>query len=185
MSYKQRQMAKKNSIIKMLNEVKRIKTILQQAPEDEKRIFNEIIDEWYDSYKDRTTDYSPLGSLKNAYVFHPYDKENEEVPDPSEDKDLGGVSHHQRNNEIIFNNAFLAGYHGGSWGKGLSKKVPHYRKGMNYSHWGRKAVSTYSPRERTDSAIKNYEKPKQREIDDAIRHLDSLVSEYKKQYHLQ
>ena len=70
--------------------------------------------------------------------------------------------HHHQRNEIIYNNSFVEGYHGGSWGTESPEDFagdsitkddgPHFRTPasgeMKYMFWGNPAVkSAISPRE--------------------------------------
>lgn len=116
-----------------------------------KRKADKIIDAWYNSYNQYRHMYRPTGSLKQAYQIE-FDGDKIYINMGAE---YITVSHHQ-DNEIIYNNMFVEGYHGGSWGtdnpvdisgRSITKNDgPHFRtpaKGENkFKFWGNAAVKS-------------------------------------------
>lgn len=118
-----------------------------------------VISAWYAQYDPHK--YRRSMSLKKAF------KITRDGIDVSIDYDpsyLNDYNHHQ-DNDIIFNNAFVSGYHGGSMGtdkNGMSVSTPHWRKPfLSYRRWGNEAPKSFSPQERiekkSNKLIKEYE----------------------------
>lgn len=148
-----------------------IQATKKEVEEEYKYITDSVIDEWYDSYKNRGS-YEPYGSLHNAVQVI----SDESMIDIQEDPTLGGVHHHQ-DNSIIYNNAYVLGYHGGSTGKGLNSSKPHYRKPSPfYPRWGRTAKKNFSPQRRIDQRMKKFDKQMQKRIDDTCAEIAKLIS---------
>ena len=75
---------------------------------------------------------------------------------------MNEFSHHQ-SNEIIYNNVFIAGYHGGSYGEGVEDNTPWWRTPTPYyTHWYKHATKDFSPYQRissmVDRKLKKYDK---------------------------
>lgn len=171
MSYKQRKLAWNRKIDKAIIEAQELAHVVESIPSSYQNIINGVIDDWYDSYDDRKTDYEPSGNLKHAYQVIFDNKIIKTELDPS----LADSEHHQQNS-IIYNNAFLRGYHGGSTGKKLKSNIPHYRTGFSFSRWGDPAVKTFSPYQKIEKALNQEQKKKQQEINRKINYIKSILS---------
>lgn len=115
---------------------------------DLKYMARSAVDIFYEKYP---TEYDRYGDLYNAFKVTATDTEWSIEFSPEFMKH----EHHQ-SNEIIYNNAFVLGYHGGSWGKSdyfgfrPPSGVPYYRGPGGESgwvYWTRPAVRTTSPLE--------------------------------------
>lgn len=118
----------------------------------------EVIDDFYDSYNPRV--YDRNYDLYNAFQVHTATG----VWKIWWSSNLMISKHHQ-SNFIVYNNAFLHGWHGGSGGtdrNGITvpKSEPHYRVPVGeWSNWGAVAANAgFSPENRIDQVSKQYMK---------------------------
>lgn len=134
-----------NTLDEIISEVEVMQNYYPQHLKKElERIGRTVISEWYDSYSNRKL-YDPYGSLYHAYKI---EVDNSHYLVTFDNKKLDNISHHQ-SNEIIYNNSFIEGYHGGSMGDGLSSNIPHWRTPHPfYSSWGKPAIKSFSPYEK-------------------------------------
>ena len=117
------------------------------------------IAEWYGKYDPHK--YRRKGSLKQAFKIV---RDGVDVEITYDAEFMNDYQHHQ-SNEIIFNNAFIEGYHGGSMGTdkyGDIATTPSWRKPfLKYTHWGDEAVRSPSPQKKiekkAEKLIKQYE----------------------------
>lgn len=75
------------------------------------KMAEDAVDKFY-SYHSNTYDFNRMGDLYNAYKV----VVNDDIWAMYLGDEYMKYDHHQ-SNEIIYNNAFVEGYHGGSWGK--------------------------------------------------------------------
>ena len=111
-----------------------------------------IIDYFYNDYTPQSG-YDRKGDLYNAYEIYG-EPDDWNVVHGSE---FMKFSHHQ-SNEIIYNNVYKQGYHGGSLGKadelGITPSVPSYRRpSPGFKYWGRPALQSESPYELIEELI--------------------------------
>lgn len=140
-----------------------------------------ITEEIIDSFYDYSTPYEPkrVGSLYSAFKIIG-DVKDDEVGVLYDSSYMDGFEHHQ-DNQIIYNNVFVNGYHGGSYGKpdklGVSVgKIPHYRKPpKSFVYWGRPADQDDSPIEQIDGEISELIKKLHEE---ATKEANELVHPY-------
>ena len=90
--------------------------------------------------------------------------------------ELMDTNYHQ-NTEIVFNNAFMNGYHGGSFNNG----IPYWRTPYpEFTAWGRPALRSFSPYTRMVSEmnrkIKEIDKEKQDEFDKEIEKVQKAIN---------
>lgn len=100
-----------------------------------------VVTDWYSTYDPWV--YERKGDLLNAYKI----KVNKKTGKYSVDfgPQYMKYNHHQ-SNAIVYNNAFVEGYHGGSRGEGASS--PYWRSPIPlYETWGQPAIRSFSPYE--------------------------------------
>lgn len=136
-----------------------IKEFLSEAKDDLRRIYNEVIQEYYSDYSPRYYDrnyslysllelqYSDKGSGTLGWVFD---------TDQATPFERGGGS------DGLFEHAFRYGWHGGAAGEdasGDSVSVPHYRTPYSiYKHWGDEAEQSRPPYDVWQERVREYER---------------------------
>ena len=154
------------------------RTYIKKYENELNNIGESVITEWYSKYPDRK--YNPTGSLYSA--FRVVVKGLSFRVDF--DSDLMNEFKHHQSNEIIFNNSFLAGYHGGSFGRNCPggdfseewvdypMDRPYYRTGVGFPFWGKKAKKSYSPYrlmvKLMNEKIEEIKEDKQKKVDSVI-----------------
>lgn len=154
-------MARKRETLRLLQTINNAMVVLQQAAKEKPvKLKKEIEDEAKSIISRFYLEGPHQGSLYSAYRV-----EIENIIDVSVDYDasyMSEFSHHQ-DNEIIYNNVFVMGYHGGSWGKGLENDTPWWRTPTPYyTHWYKPASQSFSPYQEinrmVDKKISKYDK---------------------------
>lgn len=124
-----------------------------------RKIVKDTIDAFYGEYPRRS--YDPKGDLYNAVDI--------EIQDGWKLKieigyDMMQFEHHQ-SNLFVYNNSFVEGYHGGSWGidkHGEIAAVPYYRTPPYFDSWydsmGPAPKSSQSPKKTIIDGINKYNK---------------------------
>jgi hypothetical protein len=130
-----------------------------------------VISEWYATYDPIYYHNRQMG-LKHAWKVS-LNGTNYSVEFGPE---LMDSSYHQ-STEIIFNNAFMDGYHGGSFHNG----IPYWRTPYpDFTEWGRPALRSFSPYSRMVSEmnkkIKEIDKQKQDEFDQIINKVQKSIN---------
>ena len=111
-----------------------------------------IISEWYAGYEPTYYGMMRQMRLRNAYRI---EQDGAEVAISFDASYLRGLGFHQKE-EIIYNNVFVLGYHGGSAGKDYIDDNPHWRtpypsrvnksKGIKpYTRWSEREVVQTKP----------------------------------------
>lgn len=143
----------------------------KQLQEDLRDEALSVISRWYAQYDPHK--YRRKMSLKKAFKII---RVGVDVSIDYDASYMEDYSHHQ-SNDIIFNNAFVEGYHGGSWGTDKNEvevDSPHWRTPfLKYSHWDKKeAPQSFSPQEEIDkkseALIEQYEKEWRHILNDEI-----------------
>lgn len=102
------------------------------------------VDTFYESYpKLKELSYDRLGDLYNAFEVVVDEKKQGVHMDSS----LMQYEHHQ-DNEYIYENSFMRGYHGGSIGtdqNGITQSEPWYRTPPAWERWYYRAAKSKSP----------------------------------------
>lgn len=133
-----------------------------------------VITEWYSTYD--PIFYNRSGSLYNAFKID-IGKDNGNIEFDS--SLMGG-------NDIIFENSFMNGYHGGAIkGPGHPNPgIPYWRTPIQpierrFKEWGRPALRSFSPYYRMISKmnkkIKEINKEKQKEYDEISDKVEKLI----------
>ena len=157
-------------IIAAINAIKKAKTKLEKMNEVYPKryaeelylIGDDVITRWYSQYDPILYDRS--GSLYNAF------KVNLNGTDYSVDFDASFLG-----NEIIFENSFMQGYHGGAY-KGKYHPhpgIPYWRTPIpQFTEWGRPAKRSFSPYTKMvlemNKKIKEIDNEKQKEFDSVM-----------------
>ena len=179
-------MARRRESILFLNACARALNAMEKMRKEKPKKLIEDIDEmaksviaqWYASYS--PTYY---GNARQRSLYHSYKLEQDGIDvEITFDSDyLSDYVHHQ-NNEIIFNNAFLAGYHGGS--KSGTSNIPRWRTPyptarnvkdgiLPYTRWSEREVArSKSPYEQI---VKEAEKLMDEYEDEWINDLEAKV----------
>lgn len=160
----------KQILIWCRSEFQNIMSQIQKEYEKQFRIeADNIIKQWYAGYSARKY-YNPTGSLYSIYDIEIVDYNTYFRMGPEYMHEFK----HNQDNEIIYNNAVIGGYHGGSWGEdyhGDSVTLPHYRvpyetknKKGQFRWWGDVAWQTPVNLEEVLSELDDqiYEKTKQK-----------------------
>ncbi len=141
-----------------------LKKTPQQLEKELNYIGESIITRWYDDY-DRHI-YEPYGSLYYAYQV----KRNGTRITVTTSPDYISVGKHNQSDEIVYNNAFVRGYHGGSTGSGLDSLIPHWRTPYPfYPEWGGPAKKSKSPLEMMQEEM-------QGEVDKTLKEIDEKIA---------
>lgn len=167
------------AMIATKKELQNIKTKrLPKLEEELNDVALSIITRWYASYEPLI--YRRQMSLKKAFKVFVNTQEQKMIFDYKY-MDEAGFSHHQ-SNEIIYNNAFLSGYHGGSYGDGISSSLLYWRTPVpQYTEWGHPAIHTFSPYKLIEEeAHYIIEKENNRNMKELKLHLDAAKKNLKK-----
>lgn len=173
---------KTRDIIAAINAVKKAKTKLEKMNEKYPKLYKEeleetgkhVIAEWYASY-------NPIYYNRNRSLYHAF-RVNLDGLNYSVDFDAAFIG-----NEIIFENSFMEGYHGGARSGVTELGEPHPAPGIPYwktpipefTHWGRPALRSFSPYTRMtaemNKVIKKIDKEKQQEFDGIIEKASKAI----------
>ena len=132
-------------------ELKKIKRTYDSFPSVANEKNKEIVARWYANYN--PTYYRRTRSLYQAYRIKKVGNRGIEITSGASNI---GRKHHQKPS-VIYNNVFLLGFHGGSFGEGLEDDQPHWRTPfLDYSSWGQPAVSDNSPYDEISDFVHSY-----------------------------
>jgi hypothetical protein len=130
--------------------INKLETMITEKPEKYKDKLRDsalsTISRWYAKY-DPIYYHDRQMSLKKAFKIT-QDGCDLFIDFDSSYMDDEGFTHHQNKygNEIVFNNAFIKGYHGGSTSKKDDITTPHWRTPFpEFSEWGERAARSRSP----------------------------------------
>lgn len=142
-------MNKREKLIKAVDEaINTVNEIIEYYPKkaeyELKKCAYSVILDWYSSYPQKS--YVRTFDLLHTFkIFKNTDGELWHVEFGSEFME----HEHNQDNEIIYNNSFLEGYHGGSRSERLGVDVPMWRTPiLYYKHWYLEAPQSFSPYER-------------------------------------
>ena len=115
-----------------LEEIEKLPSKYAEKLDDEAK---SIISQWYKDFEPEF--YHRRGSLTHAYCIKI--KDAYEILVDFDPEYMNAYNHHQ-DNRIVFNNSFIFGYHGGSWGvdqNGIDSGVlPKWRiPGPYFTNW--------------------------------------------------
>ena len=168
----------KSAINSVQRAKKKVEEINKKYPKKYKQelefIGDYVITDWYSAYD--PIYYDRLGRLYDAYKVELNGLNYEVIFDSSL---IGG-------NDLIFENSFMSGYHGGS-SKGKNHPapgIPYWRTPHPfYSEWGRPALRSFSPYTRMVSEmnklIKKIDKEKQNEFNKEIAKVQRAINRLK------
>lgn len=161
-------MARKRESIAFINQcqkaLKQIEKMEQQKP---KKLISKIdemaksvIAQWYATYDPRK--YRRQRSLYQAYRI---EQDGIDVEIKFDSAYISDFTHHQ-DNELIYENSFIQGYHGGSMGTDQNDETvdtPYWRKPfLHYTMWGEPAKKNFSPYRKilqeSNKLMDNYDK---------------------------
>ncbi len=104
----------------------------------------DVISKWYRSYSPTSYALRRQNSLYDAFRID-FSDDGFEIYSDASLLDEAGYIHHQKN-DIIYNNAFVFGYHGGFCGKTLVDDEPWLRTAPAFNTWYKPATKgIYSP----------------------------------------
>lgn len=120
--------------------------------EDLDEMAKSVIAKWYATYDPQK--YNRTRSLYHSYKFF---QDGIDIEMDFDSSYLSDFNHHQ-DNDIIYNNIFVGGYHGGSIGtdsNGDTATVPRWRKPFReYTSWGKEAPKSFSPHDEIEKQAK-------------------------------
>lgn len=160
-----------------INEIEKIiKKDLPKLYEELNDIGLSVISEWYADY-DPPTFYRRTGNLKNAFKVTINAKQILVDYKPEYLDDV-----YNQSPEIIFNNAFIGGYHGGSRGmidpnetdvyKQAGHAIPMWRTPFpEFSFWYEPAVRSFSPMQKIDQLA-------QKAIDHSLENINGRIGKH-------
>ena len=149
------------------------KTYPKKYKDELEEIGRSVISEWYATYDPFY--YDRQMGLKHAWRVNLRETEYSVDFGP----ELMDTNYHQAT-EIIFENSFMNGYHGGSFYHG----VPYWRTPYpDFTDWGRPALRSFSPYTRMvsemNAKIKQIDKQKQDEFDKIVAKVQKSINRLK------
>ena len=162
----------RNALIKDLE--KFINTDVPRIKEELNEIALGIITQWYADYEPFV--YRRKMSLKHAFKVTATPDEFAVDYSP---EFMNDYSHNQEN-EIIFNNAFMSGFHGGSYGEGIPSSLLYWRSPVPYyKEWGHPASRSFSPYKQIEEETQmKIDREIQKLHDKAERHVNVMERNY-------
>ncbi len=177
-----------NSALKAKEKIKIMNKIYPQKYYDALcEIGESVITEWYSKYPPIM--YDRIGSLYNAFTV--------ELDGTEYSVEFNSDLMEREKSDLIFQNSFINGYHGGA-SKGTIRKKdqfgnviyeePHPHPGIPYwqtpipqfGHWGRPARRDFSPYrkmvDKMNKKISEIDSEKQKEYDDIIEKVEKAIN---------
>lgn len=163
---------------------RKVEKINKEYPEKYKieldEIRKDVVSKWYNTYEPYI--YNRHMDLKNAAKVS-LEGINYRVQFGSEFMEY----EHRADNEYIYQNSFIDGYHGGA-SDGIEHPnpgIPYWRRPVpQFSQWGRPAKRSFSPyyemRRQMKNKIKELDKQKQDEFDKILERVMRSVNKLKK-----
>ena len=140
-----------------------IKYYPKTAEYELKKCAYNVIADWYADYPQKS--YSRKGDLFHAFKINT--NTNGELWEVEFGPEFMEADHHQ-DNDFIYENSFIEGYHGGSISERMGIDVPRWRTPISYyKHWYLEAPQSFSPYERAKEEMQK----KSDELDNEIREI--------------